>query len=283
MKTIRTVAVVSLGLCLAAGTAGAQSTSKVQMVKDGKTTALPHVAAARYVAPDGKVEIRLLFATAPPEGPVADAAGNNPAEDWARKCQGCSSLLVTFQEAAPEQYSYSILHGGSMLSGGGTLMSGDQKGVAVGLALKDGRIGGTMKFEPGGAGPISGRFDAPLASVTAVKPVTGPAVAASAPAKALLEFARAMTKKDFAAAQKLSARDVQHEMAEAKKAMGDEFVNEMLKEMDPKKIEPQLKSPSTELVETGDAAEIRLIKKEGGSTSTQTFRLVKVGGQWKMK
>jgi hypothetical protein len=283
MSMIRTAAVVSLGLTLAAAPLAAQSTSQVSLVKEGKTTALPHVAAARYVAPDGKAEIRLLFATAAPQGALADAAGNNPAEDWARKCAGCSTVLVTFQEAEPEQYSYSILHGGSMLSGGGTLMSGEQKGVVQGLAVKDGRIAGAMNFEPGGAGPVKGRFETALGSVVAAKPVTGTAVAASPQARALLDFARAMTRKDFATAQKLSARDVQKEMAEAKEAMGAAFVDEMLKEMDPRRLEPQLKSPGAQLVESGDTAEIRLVKKEDGGTSTQTFRLVKVSGQWKMQ
>lgn len=261
---------------------GAQGASQVELDRDGKKAALPHVTAVRFVDASGKAEIRLLFSSVKPENVVlADAFGGDTVHEWGASGKG-STVKVTFEEAAPEQYSMAVYHAGKMSSGGGTRISGDVKGVVRGLEVKADKVAGAMDVDSMGS-VLKGAFDAALATVTEAKPVKGAAVAATPQARALLDFARAMNKKDFAAAQRYSAREVKAQMEEARREMGEEFVNETLKEFEPRALEASLKSEGAELLESGDTAKIRLVTKTEGGTSTRAFTLIRAGGDWKVQ
>ena len=278
-KSLARVGGSLLALLLATG---AHAASKVQLVKDGATVALPHVAAARYVDGAGKAEIRLLFSSVPATGVVlADAFGDDTVHSFA--ADGKATMVkVTFEEAAPEQYSMAVYHAGKVTSGGGTRIDGDVKGVVRKLTMPAGKITGTLDADTMGS-VVTGTFDAPLTTAKAAAAVKGAGVLGSPQGKVLLQFATAMYKKDFATAQKYSARDVKTEMDGAAKQMGAAFLTEMLKEFEPRAFEASLKSADAELIESGDSTMIRLVEKRDGGTSTKSFRLVKVGSDWKVK
>jgi hypothetical protein len=284
----RTVFGAACALFLTAVTPlGAQDASQVVVVREGQRVELGHVKAVRYASAEGEVEIRLLFASATPEGVVlADSFGRDTVARWVRS-SGAIAVKVSFEEQSPEQYSMTAYVGDSTLSGGGTVSGGDRRGVFKALDLGEDRIAGELEHEMGSVA-LSGTFRATLAGAAEAPAVTAASVAASPQARVLLEFARAMRRMDFEAAQQHAAGDVRAEMEEAKEMLGEEVVKDMIEERfgDPVALEQRLGSAEASLRETGDSAVISLVKKtvheDGHSTETESYRFVKVGDAWKI-
>jgi hypothetical protein len=270
------MAAMASAFVLAAPTARAGS--EVQLTREGESVKLSHVTAVRYVDSAGKQEIRLLFTPDKPEGvELADAFGGDTVNEWAVR-PGSVLAKIVFEESKPEQYQLAILREGRGTAGGGTSTDGVVRELKVGKDV----VSGVVQAQ-GGEDTVSGPFEAPLTTVTAVKPVMGPVVASSAQAKALLAFARALSKKDYAGAQRHSTREVEKELREMQKEMGDEIIAEILQEFAPANVEKELKSAGAELHEAGDAAMIRISSTTEGMRSSKSYRFVKVGSDWKLK
>ena len=268
----------------------AQAPAKVTIVtKDGKSIALPYVAATRYVAASGEAEIRLLFASADPKGiALADPFGEDTAVGRWLMERKVPAVKVTFKEGDEVNFQANTYNVGEFnYSGGGHASGGETRGVFRKLNLEKDRIAGDVKYELGSSA-FAGNFTSALTTVNEAPAIKGPKVAASPQAEVLIAFARAMGKMDFAAAQQYAADDVQASMKEAREFMGEAGLKKMIKERfgDPKVLQTILNSPDVALAEAGDRAKISLTKKtkdkDGESSTTESFTFVKVDNKWKM-
>jgi hypothetical protein len=267
--------------------AAAQDSSRVVMVRDGKTIELRHVKGARYVPDGGEAEIKLLFASEEPAGVVlVDDFGRDNVGRWVQE-RGALAVKITFEEGSPEHFQMAAYTGETMISGGGTASGEDRVGVFRAVDIGADRIAGELDHEMASVA-LSGRFSVSLARAAEAPAVTGAAVAASPQAAALLGFARAMQRMDLAAAQQYGAGDVRAEMEEAREMLGEGALKAMIEERfgDPAALERRLASEEASLQVSGESAVIRLVKKtvyeDGHSTETESYRFVKVGDAWKI-
>jgi hypothetical protein len=263
-------------------TPAAAQTSKVTIVKDGKTVALTHAVAARIIKPEGQPEIRILWTSKPPQGLVlADPFGDDMAvREWL-DANKASAVQVSFTEGEHQNFSLNTYFiGDSNYAGGGTSMGGETTGIFKKLDVSKDTIAGEVLHEPGTA-KLTGTFSAKLETAPTPTRTTGAAVATSAQAKVLQSFAAAMSKMDFAAAAPHSAADVKQKFDEAKEAIGEDGIKEMMTERFAN-LKAMLAGPDVTLEESGDKSRIRIVKKDGSSTETTTFSFVRVGGEWKV-
>jgi hypothetical protein len=272
----------SIAILLVTGTASTQS-SKITVVKDGKTVTLSHAVAARIAKAAGAPEIRILWTSVPPTGLVlADPFGDDMGvREWLSGNKA-AAVQVSFTEGEHENFSLNTYHiGETNYAGGGTSSGGETRGIFKKLDVTKDTVSGEVMHDPGSA-TIRGTFTAKLETAPTPTQITGAAVAKSAQARVLESFAAAMMKMDFAGAQPHAAADVKKEFEEAKEAIGEDGVKEMMKERFAN-LKAALAGPDVTLEESGDRSRIRIVKKDGSSTETTTFSFVRVGGQWKVR
>lgn len=271
---------LGLSLFALAAVSAAGATSSVKIATDQATRKLPSVTATRLVMSDGTTKMYLLFAEkAPADVVLVDSSGNEGLSlgAWARDANA-TALKISFAEGDEENYSLTIHDGPDTLALGGHRSGDGLRGLFKTLEIKGDSVRGTLQSEEGPT-RISGTFDTPFNTLREPKPVTGAAIAASPQGKALLAYAAAMRKLDFATATKYSMND---EVAETKK-------------MDPKMVKPMIKREfgtaaefekllATSAVMVGEGSEyhIRITRKDETGSETSSFGLKLVDGAWKV-
>ncbi len=272
-----------LGFCLfalATSTLGA-GTSSVKITTETGVRKLPSVTATRLIMNDGTTRIYLLFAEKAPSGVVlVDSTGSEGLSLGAWTTQtNTTAVKISFVEGAEESYSLNVHMGEQMVALGGH-HSGDDgiRGPFKKFEIKGDTVRGTLQSADGPAG-ISGNFNTPFNTLREPKPISGAAIAASPQGKALLAYAAAMRKHDFAGASKYSVSDD----------------TAQLKRMDPKALKAMMKHEfgtvaefekllATSAVMVGEGAEyhIRITRRDGSSSETSSYGIRNIGGVWKV-
>lgn len=271
------------GFCLFAlvTSALAAGTSSVKITTETGVRKLPSVTATRLIMNDGTTRMYLLFAEkAPSDVVLVDATGSEGLSlgAWTTKAN-TTAVKISFVEGAEESYSLNVHSGAEMIALGGHHSGDDDiRGPFKKLEIKGDTVRGTLQSADGPAG-ISGNFDTSFNTLREPKPITGAAIAASPQGKALLAYAAAMRKHDFAGANKYSVND---ETAQSK-GMPTKMLKEMMKSEFGTAAEFE-KLLATSAVMVGDGAEyhIRITRKHGSSSETSSFGIRNVDGVWKV-
>jgi hypothetical protein len=254
------------------------ATSSVKMKTDDGVRKLPFVSATRFVKIDGAATMYLLFAEKAPTGVVlVNSAGNEDLSlaTWTTTA-GTTAVKLSFVEGDEENYSVNVHSGANAVAIGGHHSGTDGiRGPFKKLEIKGDTVRGTLQSDEG----LSGNFETTFTTVTQPKPITGPAIAASAQGKVLLAYAAAMRKLDFAGASKYSMNDESQGMTPEKMKMLKEIIKH---EFGTAAEFEKLLATSSEMVGEGNEYHIRVKRVSGSSSETSSFGLKNVDGQWKV-
>jgi hypothetical protein len=276
------IVLTSLAIALSASAA-----SKVKVGTGTEKIALPHVEGTRFNKADGTSVITLLFSEKKPEAVVlVDSFGGDDLSlaKWMSTTGEAVAAKVEFTEGQEENYSMTLFLGGESVAVGAHASGGEAKGLFRKLELKDDKISGTIdRAQQPGA--MSGTFDTKLRTIAEPKWVSGADVAKSPQGQALLAYASAMLKFDFAGASRHSVRDEVAESARTKQMMGEKRMKDMIR-MEfgtAKDFAKRLSSADASMAATEDRTRIRIVQRDpDGSTMTSTIGLQKVDGAWKV-
>jgi len=259
-------------------------TSSVKIAAGSEMVKLPHVSATRLVQSDGTVKMYVLFTMKAPENVVlVDAFGNDGPSlgAWAGTAD-VIAVKVSFKEGAHENFSLNVHDGAQSAASGGHNSSDGIRGVFKKLEIKGDRIIGTVQYD-GEPVRFSGAFDTTFNTIRQPSAITGAAIATSAQGKALLAYAAAMRKLDFATATKYSMNDEVAETKKMPKASQKKLKEMMHMEFSPSAAEfEKLLATSATMTEDGEKTRIAVKRVSGTSFETSTFGLEKVNGVWKV-
>lgn len=261
--------------------------SKVQIQAGDQQYALPHVQAVKVMRDDGPAQFVFLFTEQPAEKVVLvdDFGGDDLLSlgNWASET-GVLAARLSFAEGAEENYSLTLHAGSESVAVGAHQSGGESKGPFRRLTMTGDRISGDV-YHPAPPSTLSGTFDVPLEIIRAPKWISGESLVRSPQATALLAYAAAMRKFDFAAATRHSVNDEVAETKRAIEAMGDKRMKAMIRDtfLTEKEFAKLLASPDASMAETPAAARFRIVRRDGGATETSTITLLKIDGEWKVR
>lgn len=259
----------------------AAGTSSVKITTEAGSKKLPSVTATRLVMNDGATRMYLLFAEKAPSNVVlVDATGAEGLSlgAWATS-SNATAVKISFVEGAHESYSLNLHSGAEMMALGGH-HSGDDgvRGPFKKLEIAGDKVRGTLQSADGEA-VISGNFETTFNTLREPKPITGAAIAASPQGKALLAYAAAMRKLDFAGAAKFSVNDDSAQL----NSMEKKAVKEMMKlEFRTAAEFEKLLATSAVMVGEGNEYHIRITYRDGSSSETSSFGIRNIDGAWKV-
>lgn len=275
------LSVVSFLLSAVISVAG---TSSVKIAAGSELVKLPHVSATRLVLRDGTSKMYVLLAMKAPEGVVlVDAFGNDGPSlgEWAGSAD-VIAVKVSFTEGAHENFSLNVHDGAQSAASGGHNSSDGIRGVFKKLEIKGDRIKGTVQHD-GEPVKFSGAFDTTFNTIRQPPAITGAAIAASPQGKALLSYAAAMRKLDFATATKFSMNDEVAEPKKMPKASQKQLKELMQMELSSTAAEfEKLLATSSTMTEEGEKTKVEVTRVSATSSNTSTFGLEKVNGVWKV-